>query len=389
MKYFFLFLTACAVLTGQSVIASDKTNVYYAGFSFVGNYEDNQRLYPHSVALSKELNAKGLPVLEQALASKVRTVTRSDIELLFDQIGDYRSGNAVTMAFAVDWENVSVEKIGDLYKIVVDLHAQILLFDYSEMKVIGSYPVAVQIRDAQEKEPSSECIHSMIRSLYLDNAYDVNIFDEFSTRLADVPVKLSFGQYLQVNNVIIEDKAVKHMPSSELADKKAFQTLVAQNFGKYLSLNQKVFLLPYSKGEAIGSKMALRFANGDIFNLTIPSPDYGIDLFVRGFKKVKAGENHAKVAWIYGSYLRIHVEQPDFNKVYLDIPFKNAAIKEVPVSQTTVDDWTAFQESLFAFFYQFTKQVSDPSKEWLKKATKEKNAAKQLAAFNEILNKSR
>ena len=381
----------CIVIFSLSnyVYAENKTNVFYAGFSFVGNHSDNQRLYPHSVALSKELDEKGLPILEQALYSKVKSVSREDVVFVADELGDYRDGNALTMAFAVDWENIAIEKIGDLYKIVIDLHAQILLFDYSEKKVIGSYPVAIQIRDAQNKKPSDEYIRSVIRSIYLNNNYDVNIFDEFTDRLSTVPVKASFGQHLQITSVTIEDKAVKHMPFSELAEKQAFQTLVAQNFGKYLSLNQNVSLLPYSKGEAIGSKMALRFSNGDIFNLTIPSPDYGIDLFVRGFKKVKAGETNAKVAWVYGSYLRIHVEQPDFKKVYLDIPFKNAAVKEVPKSQSTIDDWTAFQESLFAFFHEFSKQISSPSKKWLKSSTKEKDAKKQLAAFNKILNKSR
>ena len=388
MRHFLYFLVVLISFSAHASSA-DKIKVYYAGFSYAGNHADNKILYPHSVALSKQLNAQGLPVLEQALLSKVKSVVRSDVEFVFDKIGDYRSDSALTLAFAVDWENVSIEQIGELHKVVIDLHAQILLFDYSEMKVIGSYPVAVQIRDATKAIPTESYVRSVIRSLYLDNNYDVNIFDEFSKRLVEVPVKKSFSQYLQITDVVLEDKAVKHMPSSEQADKQAFKTLAAQNFGKYLSLNQNVSLLPYTKGEAIGSKMALRFSNGDIFNLVVPSPDYAISLFIRGFKKVKAGENHAKSAWVYGSYSRVQLKQPDFNKIYLDIPFKSAAIKEVPVSQTNVDDWTAFQESLFTFFYQFTKQVSEPSKKWLKKSTKEKDAENQLAAFNSILKKCR
>ncbi|MFT5571061.1 MAG: hypothetical protein ACI9RP_003120, partial [Cyclobacteriaceae bacterium] len=63
--------------------------------------------------------------------------------------------------------------------------------------------------------------------------------------------------------------------------------------------------------------------------------------------------------------------------------------KEIPVSQTIVDDWSAFQESLFAFFYHFTVQVSSPSKKWVMKATKEKDAKDQFTAFNKILKKAR
>jgi hypothetical protein len=378
----------CSIIVSTLSFAAG-IDVSYGGFSFIGNHSDNKLLYPHSVDLLRELNDKKVPLLEEALLLKVSEVERDDVNFIIGRQKDYRSGNTVTMAFAVDWENVAIEKIGDIYKIVIDLHAQILLFDYGEMKVIGSYPVAIQIRDATDLAPNYDYVHSIIRSLYLDDSYGINIFDEFVKRLVDVPVKLSFGQYLQVGNVVIEDKAIKHMPSRDMENVQAFQTLVAQNFGKYLSLNQNVSLLPYSKGEAIGNKMALLFSNGDVFNLTIPEPDYGIDIAVRGFKKAKVGENHAKVVWAYGSYLRITVVQPDFNKVYLDIPFKNVAIKEIPVSQTIVDDWSAFQESLFAFFYHFTVQVSSPSKKWVMKATKEKDAKDQFTAFNKILKKAR
>jgi hypothetical protein len=150
-----------------------------------------------------------------------------------------------------------------------------------------------------------------------------------------------------------------------------------------------VSLLPYTKGEAIGSKMALRFSNGDTVNLNIPEPDFVLDLTVRGFKKIKAGENRAKIAWVYGSFVRVTLKQPDFDRVYFDIPFKFTVVKEVPVTQKSVDDWSAFQESLFAFFSDFSRQVSDPSKKWLKKVTNAENVPHQFDEFFRILNKCR
>ena len=368
------------------VIAAEKMDVYYGGVSFIGNFADNKRLYEHSFALSEEKNAEGLPVLEQALLARVKKINRDDINFVVGGLGNIDTGSAITLAFGVDWENISIENIAGIYKIVVDLHAQILIFDYNSQKIIGSYPVALQVRDVSETEPSAELIRSIIRSLYLNDEYGMNIFETFAERLKEVPIQASFGQYLRVNNVILEEKSLPFIPTGNQG---AFKTLVAQSFGKYLSTNQNVSLLPYTKGEAIGSKMALRFSNGDIFNLITPSSDYGIDLIIRGFKKVKAGENHAKVSWVYGSYVRIKVEQPDTNKLYMDIPFVNAAVKEVPISQSSVDDWSAYQESLFSFFDQFSREISKPSKKWLGKVTKVKNASKQLKAFNNILNKSR
>lgn len=363
----------------------EKTRFYYAGFSFVGNHADNLRQYPFSTALAEEVGEDGLPILEQALVRRIRQFQRPDLTLVLGELGDYRADSALSLAFAVDWENVAVEKIGDIYKVVIDLHAQLLLFDYSSMKIVGSYPVAIQIRDAVDKEPEDVRLKSMIRALFLGNEYGANIFDEFIGKLSKIPVAETSDRYIRVTDVVLEDKAVSAMPSQTYEDQEMFRTLTAQSFGKFLSENQGVALLPYTKGEAIGSKMALRFQNGDVFNLEIPSPDYAIHLTVRGFKKVLAGKNHAKASWIYGSFVRIRVEQPDFGNVYLDIPFKHVVIKDVPHSQTQVDDWSAFQESLFSFFDQFTSQISSPSGSWLKKATSEKSAKAQLAAFCQVI----
>ena len=384
-----LCIALITIIAYSAFSSAEPTNVYFSGFSFVGNYSDNQRQFPHSVALLKEVDAQGTPLLEQSLGLEVRKLNRSDINLNFGS-GDYRSGEAITLAFAVDWENVSIEQIGQLHKIVIDLHAQILIFDFAEMKVIGSYPVAVQVRDVSESAPSGEYIAKVIRSIYLESDHGVNIFEAFTKRLSKIPIRESFGQYLRVNSVVLNDKAVVHIPSeAHKAGNEAFKTQVAQNFGKYLSLNQNVSLLPYTKGEAIGSKMALRFSNGDVFNLSIPSPDFVVNLTVRGFKKAKVGETKTKRAWVYGSYVTIQVDQPDFNKVYMDVPFKHTVIKEVPVSQVFVDDWSAYQESMFAFFDQFSKQISKPSKKWLQKATNSKNAPEQLSSFYKILEQCR
>ena len=164
------------------VIAAEKMDVYYGGVSFIGNFADNKRLYEHSFALSEEKNAEGLPVLEQALLARVKKINRDDINFVVGGLGNIDTGSAITLAFGVDWENISIENIAGIYKIVVDLHAQILIFDYNSQKIIGSYPVALQVRDVSETEPSPELIRSIIRSLYLNDEYNPSFFWSIFTR---------------------------------------------------------------------------------------------------------------------------------------------------------------------------------------------------------------
>ena len=392
MKFFSALLLAFLLTFPEISFAKDK--VYYAGLSFIGNHADNQKSYPYSYRLAEAKNEKGIPVLEQLLVDRVKQVQRSDLDFIINDLGNYQSGDSVSIALAIDWENVATEQIGGLYKLVLDIHAQVLIFDYGKQKVVGSYPIAVQIRDVSQNQPTDEKIEGLFKTLFYGNDKNVNILDVFSARIQTVSIKKSYGQYLRVTGVNIDDKARPFFPDDGLDFERSFSGLLAQSFGKFLSTNQGVSMLPYSKGEALGNKMAMRFANGDIFNLEIPSTDFGINLTLRGFKKGSVGKTNSKEAFAYGSYMRIKLEQPDFGKVYFDKPIRNVAVKEVPITQTEVDDWAAFQESLFALFDKFSKEINDTDKKWAQKTTGSKKndvklVLKEFDQFKKILDKCR
>ena len=156
MKFFSALLLAFLLTFPEISFAKDK--VYYAGLSFIGNHADNQKSYPYSYRLAEAKNEKGIPLLEQLLVDRVKKVQRNDLDFIINDLGNYQSGDSVSIALAIDWENVATEQIGGLYKLVLDIHAQVLIFDYGKQKVVGSYPIAVQIRDVSQNQPTDEKI---------------------------------------------------------------------------------------------------------------------------------------------------------------------------------------------------------------------------------------
>ena len=151
----------------------------------------------------------------------------------------------------------------------------------------------------------------------------------------------------------------------------------------------RVAVLPYTTGEAIGKKMAARFANQEIYILEIPKADFAVNVRVRGFKKVMLGENRVETAWAYGTFAVITLEEPEFAKRHLDDEFKYAAVKRVPRSKTIVDDWSAYQESLFMLFDQVTRQFAAPSSEWVRKWAAGDGAELRLADAGKIIERCR
>jgi hypothetical protein len=371
-----------------SATSFGKTDVYYAGLSFLGTFQQNKIDYPFSVELANETNEVGLSRLESALLDKARQSESKEIDLIFSELADYRQQSAISMAFAIDWENVVVEQIGDLFKLVVDVHGQIVFFDYSTMKVVGSYPIAVQLRDVKESQPTEDDIRAAFRIVYLDDQSSVNIFTEFSKRFSSVSLSGDSPILFRVSNVSIEEDASSLIPLDRTSVD-SVRALVAQNFTKYFSLNQKLSLLPYVKGETIGMKMALRFANGDVFNLEIPDHDISIELSLRNFRKVKGKENNVEEAWVYASYVNVRVVQETIQKEYMDVYFRKAVVKQVPKSQQVVDDWAVYQESLFVFFDDLSRQVEAPNKDWLRASTRDESAKAELEAFYALIEKFR
>jgi hypothetical protein len=357
-----IFLLSLFILTSllNSTSFADQINVLYAGFAFIGDNKDIESNYPHSFAISKEKDEEGKLVLEKVLREKVLVAIMINFNFIINELGNLNDGENVTVAFALSTETISIENICGKYKLVIDLGAQALFFDFKDMKVVGCYPIDLQLIDNLSTKPSEKYIRDRIRELFVSEKHKINIFDSFIEKLKSTKIKPNFSNSIQITNVIIEDKSLPFLPKIYQSDLNNCKTFIAQNFNKFLSNNQGVSVLPYTKGYAIGNKMAARFSNGEVYNLTIPEPQYEIELTLRGFKKVEFDSTKAEASWIYGSYINLKIFQPMLEKVYIDEKFKNGSTKLVPACQKPedVDDWPAFQDSLFFLFDKVTKEFS-------------------------------
>ena len=385
MKRTMLFLvlvpSICAVFSHDA--HSEPLKVYFAGFAYGGNYGDAGATFPFTSKLLSEKNS-GQSVMERALASQVSKVQNPNLSIIVDQLGNYKTGEAVSMAFVVDWENVSTERYGGEIKVVIDIHAQILVYDFTEKKVICSYPVAVQYIDIRRGEYSPERTIDQIRYNIYSGGGPVDIFKRFSEKLSSLNIKQKYSNKVQVVSFLIDDNARSALNSANV-NEQLFSTFSANEFSKFLSTNQSVAVLPYSQGHAVGGKMTARFSNGESIDLTLPEPDFSIDLALREFRKVKLASNPVETAWAYASFIQVKVKEPYGEDVKMDARVKYAVVKHVPEGQSSIDDWTAYQESLMTLFDQFTKQVTKRDSEWIEKWTKGENILEGFEKFSGVL----
>ena len=372
-----LFLAICT-----SVQVSAGPAVYFAGFAYLGDYKDIDKNYPYTASLTKDDGKQFY--LDKVLRDRIKNKVYPNFDLrIMEQVADINA-SAIVLAFALDRETTSVEQIGNVYKVITELSAQALFFDYKEKTLINSYPIVVQYIDVLDEYPTESYFRKTVDHLFTGGGAE-NVFNELISRIATVKLDHVNAARIQVSQVYLEDKAVTMLPDYFKKDPDNYRKYIASAFTAYLSKNQNVPMIPYSTGHAIGNKMALKVANGEVFNLKIPEPDYEVRLTVRGFKKALIEQTPVESAWAYGAYINIEVIEPMSGTNYINTQFMNAATKTVPASQNNIDDWAVYQETILGLFESLTKEVSSPSSKWISGHSPAKDAMKALERFNEVL----
>ena len=385
----FILGTLCSLFALSAASAQTTSpDVIYAGFAFLGENTDIENDYKYSSKVYALQNSTGRSLIEDTLSKKLLQTPSPAFNIIADTLGQLENGEALSLAVALDWEDVSIEEIEKgLVKSVYNLHGQILLFNFSTMEIASCYPFGVRVTDCTPELPSEEHKLEIFKKLYLENIGGVSFLESLSELLGEMK-RPSNGSHLtfKVEDVVLEPKAKKFL-SQNYPDQRdqAFKIFIAQQFSSFFAKNLNLSILPYTKGKAIGNKMAGRFANGEVFQLQIPEGDYPITIALRGFKKAKLDENATGQSWAYGSYIRLGIQSPLGPVVNSRI--KNAAVKIIPAGQADVADRSAFVESLLALFDKTTKQVESCESKWFKKCAEGSATQKQFIALKEKISK--
>ena len=192
------FLTTIFILA-FFIDACEGSYVYYRGFAFSGNYEDISLNFPYTKRLyetTKDEDNRSIFDREFYEFFKENGDLISSFNLVMGESTDQSS--KIAMAMALTREGVSVEKIADVYKIVVNLFCNVIFLDFSNMTVISSYPVYLEYIDALRTEPKENEILGIIKNLYFSE--DFSILKLIKERLPDFRLKHSANLNLKVED---------------------------------------------------------------------------------------------------------------------------------------------------------------------------------------------
>ena len=363
-------------------VNSFAKDLYFAGFSFMGNADQDFR-YPTAVDLFNNNNT----VFKDPLNSALKKLNRNDLNLIYD-LGQISSGEALAISFALTDEVVERFSTKDGVTNAYKIFAQILVFDFNEKKVVTNFPVLVQNETITSDIPSSQYDYEIFKKMYLDLNFGGSIFNQWVKKLESAKILNSSSLHLQLRNVELDSAVLNQIPDY-LKKKDLLKIRSAQKLEYHISSKQNVPILPFTIGQIGNFKKGLitRFSDGIEYDLTLPDADFVVDLLIREFKNANV-DKEKFVVKIYGAFVTLKVLEPLSGKTYLDskFNFKNELV--IPKSENfqILDIWNVYQRTQDALFSKLSKQISLRN-EKLKEITKTKNIKKQLTDFEEVIKK--
>ena len=390
MKKIFILIFITISFIKPTIADNSIIQVFYSGFSFSNLYVSNksQAKFTSEIIQEKDPDVN-IDIISNKLLKKVRSSTFRNIDINTNNLLDFDKypNNAVVMSVALQHEEFTQEfnYSTNIYNGFYDAYFQIIFYDFSERKLIASIPFDFEIQMLSETKLDKNQILNQIRDFYLNE----DPFSDLDRKINEFNIKRKYNNRIGVTKVSIQDRAFDEMPPGSENYLESYKNLVAQTFSKRLSKHHNIAIVPFMEGQAIGKSMKLKFVQSDeIYSIKLPNPDYHIHINLKGFKKVLAKSSDAEDLYLYGSFIDLKIFQPDLNKIYFDEGLRGVTKIKIPKGQAEVNDWRKYYYNLEILFNNFSKNIINQDKQWLKETTKNK-IKKNLKTLNTLLEKVR
>lgn len=364
--------------------ALSAATVYFAGIAYTSNADNVGNAFPN---VNRLLDEKDVDSLNQSICSSLKGEQLPEV-ISCSQLGSIKDATrSVALALGLDGETTSTQRIGDVYKLRVEISAQALFFDFKEKQVLGGFPFIIDYITVTPEHPNDTDVQNAFRGILFGTDRMHSLAGVFAATLAQAAVPEASSKFLRVTSSTLDPEVTKYLNTlAPQVDPAALPQQVAQAFGTYLAANQHISILPYGSNQALGSKMAARFAEGESYDLNIPSADYEINLNVAGLKKFVLSHSDAATVYLYGAFVDVTVEEPLSKHVYFSQRIKQGETKTVPAGQMVVDDWGLTYDTLKSLFFNFTESLTDPGNRWLSAGLpSDAQARHQYAALQELI----
>lgn len=375
-----------------TVLFAKKIEVNYAGFSYLGNNESQFSGMPLTTLLTKEKKGNQNTV-DFAITDKLKKTNPKNFNINFS-LADLEKGNNIMMSIGISKEIFSEEYnyYTKAYNNSIGLFLQIYFYDFKEKKLIAAVPIYGEVNFISEVKADNNIKLKNLRDFYEDqligeNGEKIGITQKIKEVIENFELKEKYRNRIGVTKVDIEERAKSEIPSNTNLDE--LKNEIAQSLSSKLSLYQGVSIVPFIEGVAIGGTMKARIVqSSEIYNISLPKPDFFIELGISNFRKGIAETSDVSDVWQYGSAITIKIYEPDLNKIYLN----DRLIRVTNVKRakgTDINHWGKFYYNNQILLEELAINISKQDRNWISASSEKREFSDQLNDVNKLLEKVR
>ena len=375
-----------------TVLFAKKIEVNYAGFSYLGNNESQFSGMPLTTLLTKEKKGNQNTV-DFAITDKLKKTNPKNFNINFS-LADLEKGNNIMMSIGISKEIFSEEynSYTKAYNNSIGLFLQIYFYDFKEKKLIAAVPIYGEVNFISEVKADNNIKLKNLRDFYEDqlmgeNGEKIGITQKIKEVIENFELKEKYRNRIGVTKVDIEDRAKAEIPNN--LNQNELKNEIAQSLSSKLSLHQGVSIVPFIEGVAIGGTMKARIVqSSEIYNISLPKPDFFIELGISNFRKGIAETSDVSDIWQYGSAITVKIYEPDLNKIYLnDRLVRVANVKRA--KGTDINHWGKFYFNNQMLLEEFAINISKQNRDWVSSTSEKREFSDQLNEVNKLLEKVR
>ena len=373
-------------------LSAKKIEVNYAGFSYLGNNESQFSGMPLTTLLTKEKKGNQNTV-DFAITDKLKKTNPKNFNINFS-LADLEKGNNIMMSIGISKEIFSEEynSYTKAYNNSIGLFLQIYFYDFKEKKLIAAVPIYGEVNFISEVKADNNIKLKNLRDFYEDqligeNGEKIGITQKIKEVIENFELKEKYRNRIGVTKVDIEERAKSEISSNTNLDD--LKNEIAQSLSSKLSLYQGVSIVPFIEGVAIGGTMKARIVqSSEIYNISLPKPDFFIELGISNFRKAIAETSDVSDVWQYGSAITIKIYEPDLNKIYLN----DRLIRVTNVKRakgTDINHWGKFYYNNQILLEELAINISKQDRNWISASSEKREFSDQLNEVNKLLEKVR
>lgn len=341
-----------------------KAEIKWSGLCVRGTFEDAQKNFPVGVQFAADGDRS--IKLSRGILGQLRENAKPGGQRLVDRLApdDYApkasSGRALVMCCALSYELTDSIRIGKVNKIFAEIGFDLIVVNFSDLAVVMSLPMRVQVIDAGE--PSPEKFAALLQGLYEDDLVKRTV-EAANYRWSGDLAFATAG----ITSVNVWDQAAQEMPE---AIRKNAQEHVSRIAAADFFDGASLPVIPQTKGrEMVFSLMREELADASRLaanqmrqgvSFILREPDYHIELVIPAFQTLPLQKTELAQTVQNCSYARITLKEAEGKTLYSEKHAANVT-NLFPLSSRQTSTWLSYQDAMSKLFYEGIKQIRKSS----------------------------